>query len=131
MWISFRLNQVIASTSVNQIIIQINSGMIVLKLDRSELGHTLKSSIINNILATARNCKTDELSFVFLAIKISDADKIISRTVETMLLNQKIEVNIINQAKKYKTEITIASQCFILFDYQGKTFMNSEDLSTF
>ena len=84
---------------------------ILLNFERSELGQTLKSSIIYNIEAIHKNCKIIESNFDFLAssIKIQASNnKIILEKIE---LNQKIAVKIINQAKEY---ITI-SEAFSFF----------------
>jgi len=98
-----------------------NCGIMIkisLNFDRSELGQTLKSSIICNSEVTHRNCKTSESKFVFFASNINTHDIKNNIIVETISVNHHTQENIINHAKKYIT----FSECFTSFNqiYKSK-----------
>jgi len=60
--IVFKLNQVIRRTVTSHIIIQTDCGIninISVNFERSELGHVLKSSIINSTLAIHKSCTSN------------------------------------------------------------------------
>lgn len=89
-----RLSAVIRSTIINQIIIQIDWGITIKiseNFERSELGHTLKSSIIKRILATHRNCRIIVSYDVYFARVMSIPARISKITKEITELNQNIQ----------------------------------------
>jgi len=95
------LKYVISKTITNHKIIQINCGIIIkisLNFAKSELGHILKSSIINKTLANHKNCRSIESSLVFSAININPQANNNKITLEKIELNQKIATKIIANA---------------------------------
>jgi len=113
--INFKLNQVIIITIISHKYIHILWGIIIkisLNFDKSELGHTLKSSIICSIVAIHKNCKIIESYFVFFAEYINIHEIKNNIRLEKIELNQKIQVKIIIQDNIY---ITI-SEIFCFFD---------------
>ena len=98
--INLKLYIVIKITLINQIIIQTDSGTIQEKAFKSELGQTLKSSIINIILEIHKNCKTKLSYLVYFAKANNIADKAKIIKLETTELNQNIATKTIKPAKK-------------------------------
>jgi hypothetical protein len=118
--INLKFIAVINNTIISQIYIHTTCGIkinISLNFNKSELGQTLKSSIIYNSVATHKNCKIYESKFHFLAKKINHHAIINKIRLENIELNQKIQVKIINQAKKY---ITFSAYfCFLSHIYNN------------
>lgn len=71
--------------------------------DKSELGQTLKSSIIKRTLTNHKNDKKIESNFVCFAKNIKSNPSTINIRLDRIELNNTIEVNIISPHKKYIT----------------------------
>ena len=115
---SLRLYHVMKRTKISQITIQTELGSNHEKLFKSEVGHTLKSSIINNILETQRNCNTKLSYLVYFAREKSQPANIINIKREIKPLNQKIPLKSISPDNKN----IICSES--LFLERGELYLN-------
>jgi hypothetical protein len=91
-------------TIMNQIIIQTDCGImtnISENFERSEVGQTLKSSMIKRTLATQRNCKMILSYEVYFAKSISIQASSNKMIKDIMELNQMIQVKTSRAAKMY------------------------------
>jgi len=99
--INFKLYQVIAITKISQTIIQTELGKKLENFSKSELGQTLKSSIIKIILEIHKNCKTKLSYLVYLAKANNHPANINKIQLDNIELNQNTATKIINAEIKY------------------------------